>query len=72
MLTNLGEEGFNDLPNLKQYSHPKSLLSTCDVLYSTSFLNSNHLELHFVFRYYVSFSCDEAFKENIYVVCGTV
>ena len=70
MLTNLGEEGFNDLPNLKQYSHPKSLLSTCDVRYSTSsFLNSKHLELHFDFRYYVSFNCDETFKESIYVVC---
>ena len=70
MVSNLGEEVFNDLPTLKQYSHPKSLLSTCDVRYYTlSFLNSEHLELHFVFRYYVSFNCDEPFKENIYVVC---
>ena len=66
MLTNLEENVFNDLLTLKQYFH-SSLLSTCDVRYSTlSYSNIKHFELHLVFRHYFSFNCDETFKENIY------
>ena len=73
MLTNLEEDVFNDLLTLKQYFHSKSLLSTCDVRYSTlSFSNSKHFELHLVFRHYFNFNSDETFKENIFTFFLTV